>query len=96
LYCNGWLTIVVGNWSIGSDSGKAIAATLQRNTTLTSLNLSCMLCECLFFCALTVCDVDTKIGDDDAVSIAAALASNTTLKSINLRGIYDERLIVQR
>jgi hypothetical protein len=86
---------LLGNKWIGSDSGKAIAAALQRNTTLASIDLSCMLCECVF-CALTACDVVTKIGVEGSRSIAAALASNTTLKWINLSGTCGESLIVRR
>jgi hypothetical protein len=81
----GWCTWV-GNESIGSVGGKAIGAALQRNTTLTSIDLRCMYWRVFVLDILMFGDVGTSIGDDGAKAIAEVLESNTTFTSIDLFG----------
>jgi hypothetical protein len=79
---------------LSHDAVGLLATALKSNTTLTSIELSCMCLIVFGVHRLTIRMLDTNIGDDSVKSIATALESNTTLTSLNLSGDWFDCIAV--
>ena len=72
---------------IGNEGAKSIAAMLEKNETVTNINLSSEWIDYFFqmYGELTMnCRLDNNVGIDGAKSIAAALENNKTVTCIDL------------
>jgi hypothetical protein len=72
---------------IGKEGAVALARSLERNSSLTSLHLSCTLCR--YGCvqrAHVISHVysDNQIGNEEAVALARSLERNSSLTSLDL------------
>ena len=66
---------------IGDSGAESISRALQSNTSLTSLNIKCVLFIVLKHRSHTT---GNQIGDSGAESISRALQSNTSLTSLDI------------
>jgi len=80
------ITLVVDN-QIGDDGAKAIAAMLEKNATITTVDLHCKL-MCDIWLKRIILVVGNQIGEDGAKAIAKMLENQNTITSVSLNCKY--------
>ncbi len=90
-------TLSYSDNKIGARGAHALAESLKQNTTLTELNLTCMLKTIIHACTTRYSSrpmraysyLVNNICDEGARALAESLKQNTTLTELNLRGMLE-------